>query len=50
VSKGNDRFTVENSDRLSIDISRMAKKEICILTGSGKKTCIPKKGKTIIRN
>jgi len=50
ISKNNDRFSVENSAQLTIDIAGLSKKEICILTGSGKKTCVSKKGKTIIRN
>jgi hypothetical protein len=50
ISKSNDSFTVENSVKVTIDISALAKKEICILTASGKKkTCISKKGKTEIQ-
>jgi hypothetical protein len=45
VSKAGDRFMVENSDRLSVAITILSKKEICILNGSGKKTCISKKGR-----
>jgi len=47
VSKAGDRFTVNNSAKLTVDIASLSKKEICILTTSGnKKTCIAKKGKT----
>ena len=47
VSKAGDRFTVENSSQLSVDISSLSKKEICLITGpNGKKSCINKKGKT----
>ena len=46
VSKSGDRFTVDNSDKITVDISALSKKEICILTASGeKKTCVSKKGK-----
>ena len=49
VAKAGDRFTLENSDRLSVDISSLSKKEICLASGpSGKKSCISKKGKNII--
>jgi hypothetical protein len=47
VAKAGDRFTVDNSAKVTVDISNLSKKEICILTQSGKKkTCIAKKGKT----
>ena len=47
VSKANERFTVENSTRLTVDITSLSKKEICLMTGSGnKKNCVSKKGKT----
>ncbi len=47
VSKAGDRFTVKNSAKMTVDITNLSKKEICILTQSGKKkTCISKKGKT----
>ena len=47
VAKAGDRFTIDNSDPLTVDISSLSKKEICILTGSGKKQiCVSKKGKT----
>ncbi|MBU4267426.1 MAG: hypothetical protein KJ808_01050 [Acidobacteria bacterium] len=49
VTKAGDCFTVENSDKVTVDISALAKKEICILTASGKnKACVSKKGKTDI--
>ena len=47
VAKAGDRFTVDNSDKVTVDISALAKKEICVLTLSGKKkNCVMKKGKT----
>ena len=50
VSKAGDRFTVENSAQLTIDITSLSKKEICLLTGAtGKKVCTTKKGKTVFR-
>jgi hypothetical protein len=48
VAKAGDRFTVNNSTKMTVDITSLSKKEICILTGSDKKTCISKKGKNII--
>ncbi len=51
VAKGNDRFTVNHSLKMSVDITSLAKKEICLLSASGnKKTCITKKGKTELLN
>jgi hypothetical protein len=50
VAKTGDRFTVYDSAKMTVDITSLSKKEICILTQSGKKkTCIAKKGKTEIR-
>jgi hypothetical protein len=47
VNKAGDRFTVENSNQVTVDITSLSKKEICLLTGpKGKKSCITKKGKT----
>lgn len=46
VAKAGDRFTVDNTDQLTVDITSLSKKEICILTGSDKKICVSKKGKT----
>jgi hypothetical protein len=47
VAKVGDRFTVNNSAKMTVDITSLSKKEICILTALGKKkTCIAKKGKT----
>jgi hypothetical protein len=47
VAKGSDRFSFESAGNPTVDIASLSKKEICILTGSGKKkTCISKKGKT----
>ncbi|MEI6614835.1 MAG: hypothetical protein WCL37_08045, partial [Chrysiogenales bacterium] len=47
VSKAGDRFTVENSAQLTVDIASLSKKEICLIKGpNGKKSCIKKKGKT----
>ncbi|MBN2345178.1 MAG: hypothetical protein JXO51_02230 [Candidatus Aminicenantes bacterium] len=40
VAKGGDRFTIENSGKVRVDIASLSKKEICILSDSGrKKTC-----------
>ncbi|MBE0664446.1 MAG: hypothetical protein IH584_01390, partial [Candidatus Aminicenantes bacterium] len=51
VTKAGDRFTVENSAQLTVDITGLSKKEICLLSGpSGKKICATKKGKTVIRD
>ena len=50
VSKDGDRFSVENSVQLTIDVAALSNKEICLLTGAaGKKVCITKKGKTLIQ-
>jgi hypothetical protein len=47
VSKADDRFTVENSARLSVDIASLSKKEICVSTAFNKKRiCAKKKGRT----
>ncbi len=47
VAKAGDCFTIKNCDSLTVDITNLSKKEICILTGSDKKQiCISKKGKT----
>ncbi len=49
VSKAGDHFAVGNSNRLSVDVTSLSKKEICVLTAAGKKkTCISKKGKAIV--
>lgn len=49
VSKANDRFSVNNSAQLTVDIASLSKKEICLLPGlNGKKSCSSKKGKTIV--
>ena len=49
VSKAGDRFRVENSSRLTVDIASLSKKEICILTRTGrKKVCVGEKGKNSI--
>ena len=49
VSKAGDRFTVDNSAQLTVDIISLSKKEICLITGpNGKKSCIKKKGKNTI--
>jgi hypothetical protein len=50
VAKAGDRFTIDNSATLSVEIASLSKKEICILTGSdNKKNCVSKKGKTEFR-
>ncbi|MDD8012561.1 MAG: hypothetical protein PHX05_03690 [Acidobacteriota bacterium] len=49
VANEGDRFTLKNSDRLIVDIAALNRKEICILTASGKKRiCLAKKGKSVI--
>lgn len=51
VSRNGDRFVVENSAQLSVEIAGLAKKEICLFTGgTAKKISITKKGKTVIKN
>jgi len=50
VTQGSDRFLVDNSVKMSVDIASLAKREVCVVTRSGrKKTCIAKKGRTEIR-
>lgn len=49
VANAGDRFTVENSDRLIVDIAALNRKEICVLPASGKRRiCLAKKGKSVI--
>jgi hypothetical protein len=49
VSKSGDRFTVQNSDKVIIDIASLAKKEVCIMAAAGKnRTCLSKKGKKTV--
>lgn len=48
VAKGGDRFTVAGAEKLTIDISSLAKKEVCAVSASGKTTCISKKGRSEI--
>ncbi len=50
VSKSGDRFTAEISGKAIIDIASLAKKEICVVPASGKKTCVSKKGRSEIAN
>ena len=50
INKANDCFTIGHTAMVTVDISFLAKKEICILTRAGKiKTCIAKKGMTDVR-
>jgi hypothetical protein len=50
VSKANDRFTLENSAPLTVDINNLSKKEIGLLYGTDvKRVCVSKKGKSVIR-
>jgi hypothetical protein len=45
ISKAGDRFAVESSVSLSVDIASLSKKEVCILTQSGEnRFCVSKKG------
>lgn len=49
VSKGNDRFAIENSGNVTADLFSLSKKEICVLTEPQKrKTCIANRGRTQI--
>ena len=49
VAKAGDRFTIDNSANLSIEITSLSKKEICVLAAANnKKNCVSKKGKTEI--
>lgn len=51
VAKAGDRFTIDNSATLSVEITSLSKKEICILTGAdNKRNCVSKKGKSEFRN
>jgi hypothetical protein len=50
VAKAGDRFMIDNSSQMAVDISSLSKKEICLLPSvSGKKIHISKKGRTILR-
>ncbi len=50
IAKGGDRFHIDNSGPLIIEIESLAKKEVCLATGPGGKTvCVAKKGKTTVR-
>jgi hypothetical protein len=47
VRKAGDRFRIGRSAVLSLDISALAKKEICVMARGGiKRTCVSKKGTT----
>lgn len=48
VANGPDRFSIDNSANATVDISSLAKKEICVVNVSGKRTCTAKKGRTVI--
>lgn len=50
VAKGGDRFTVTNAGRPAVDILSLSKKEICVASAAGEKTCIGKKGRSEITN
>lgn len=44
VRKGGDRFTIANSGKVSVDLSNLSKKEVCVLSDPGfKRTCHSKK-------
>jgi len=50
VAKGGDRFCVNNSGPLTVDINRLAKKQVCLAIEPGGKTvCLAQRGKTTIR-
>ena len=50
VNKGSDRFTVENTVRLTVDISSLSKKEICLVTGRGDKKNCTSIDRTIVKS
>ncbi len=50
VAKAGDRFTVDNADRLVIDIAALSKKEVCVLTGSGGEKICTRYSKTIVKS
>lgn len=48
VAKGPDRFMIESAGKVTVAVSSLAKKEVCVLNASGKKNCVANKGKTEI--
>ncbi|MCX6558651.1 MAG: hypothetical protein NTW95_14665, partial [Candidatus Aminicenantes bacterium] len=51
VHKAGDSFSFESSDRLTVDIASLSKKEICLqITPNKKPICISKKGRSIVFN
>ena len=50
VAKSCDRFTVLNSAKLTVEITNLSKKEICILTAAGKKSLYREKRKNQVRS
>lgn len=49
VSKGNDRFAIENSSNVTADLFSLSKNEICVLAGSQKRRiCLANRGRTRI--
>jgi len=50
VAKGGDRFSVDNSGPLTVEINRLAGKQVCLAIEPGGKTvCLAQKGKTKVR-
>ncbi len=50
IAKGGDRFHIDNSGPLTIEIESLARKEVCLAIGPGGETvCVAKKGKTLVR-
>ncbi len=50
VAKAGDRFTIDNSDRLVIDIAALPKKEVCVLIGSGGEKICTRYNRTIVKS
>ncbi len=50
VVKARDRFTISNSDRLTVDVSSLYKKEICLLTGRGDEKICTSTERTIVKS
>ncbi len=47
VARGNDRFTIDTSGPLTVEISRLSKKKVCLaLVPDGRTACLKKKGRT----
>jgi hypothetical protein len=50
VARGNDRFCVDNTGPLTVEIMQLARKQVCLALGPGEKNfCLAAKGKTTVR-